>query len=106
MKNTYFRSYQHIDLYSNKRVTSTVQSRGRQRNCFDTEKESIEHYNQALAKATAKAQVVMTKLKDLMKEEGFEICYEMDGDTHGIHLSYQYIDIPMDGYNFRFKLED
>ena len=104
-KKTFYRSYQHIDNYSNKRKTQVVKSYGRQVNCFDTEEESIQHYEAAWQEAQARHEKSSKLLKDLMAAQNFDISYEMDGDTYGIHLDYLFINIDVQGYSFRFIMK-
>jgi hypothetical protein len=46
------------------------------------------------------------KFYQFMQSNGCSVSYSIDGDTHGIHDSYLYISVDVDGFNFERRIID
>lgn len=70
------------------------------KNEFKTEKEAISNFNQYVDEANEKLEKVHEEINAVLKANGCDIDYMIQGDTHGIHEDYMYISTNVGGYNF------
>ena len=84
-------------------------------NYFETKEEAIAAYNAYNIKlelrkkdaweiAKLRLEEIEKKFELFMKENDCEISYTMDGDTHGIHDDYMYIEVKVDGFCFTKRI--
>lgn len=73
---------------------------------FDTESEAREDFKIAKEMAEKKSEKIIREIDRLKKRIGFEISFNVEGDTHGIFNEYQYITFTVKGYRFTAILPD
>lgn len=58
-----------------------------------------------MPKAHEKYSSCLAAYRELVKNMGFSIGYNYDGDTYGIYNEYDYISFDLDGFHFQFEIE-
>lgn len=71
---------------------------------FPTKELALKDYNRHKGAAKKRLDEIEVKLQALKKSLGFQIDYQMYGDTHGIYEDYQYISVVEGGYTYYRKI--
>jgi hypothetical protein len=70
---------------------------------FNSKKEAEDDYNRHKEAVALRLDEIEQKIAELQKALKFEIECHIDGDTHGIHEEYQYINVTECGYEYYRK---
>jgi hypothetical protein len=73
---------------------------------FDTKEDALADRNKSKAKAKKILNELDDKIDALLKEYDASLGYVMDGDTHGIYEDYQYLEIKVNNYYFKKRLDN
>ena len=73
---------------------------------FLTKEEAIKDYKKCREIARPKLERIEKELKSLQERLSFDIDYNMEGDTYGIHDSFQHVNIKEGRYSFYKKIAE
>lgn len=72
---------------------------------YKTEAEAVEVHKRLLTIAQERITTIEKELLELQKKHSFGISYIYYGDVNGIFEEYQYIEVNVAGYSFKFKCD-
>lgn len=73
---------------------------------FETKEAALADRNKHRAEAASRLELAEQAINKELRALGVSLSYEMQGDTHGIYEDYMYLEVRVENYYFRRKLEN
>ena len=95
-----------VKIYKDTRTIYVKDNPEKLAKLYLTNEEAKQAITEFLEQADAKAMNITKRIVELEKELEFDVSYEMEGDTYGIHKDYSSILFKIDKFHFQYDLDE